>query len=215
MAFLLATTNKNFSASMVHGVLRLETHDGQLVAIVNSYASIDAYDAGMLNWQDAHALPVQTIAAVAGNPQEWLISPEGPFAGATALVETTPLERLQSLKWAQVKATRDRLETGGFAYLGKTIDSDSRSVQRIALAVQAAQAAMAAGEPFSLEWTCADNSVLALDGAGMVGMPVALALHANTLHEVARGLRELIYAEDATDASVALVVWPHTDGGGV
>jgi len=91
---------------------------------------------------------------------------------------------------AEVKAAitqeRDRREAAGFNYLGKTIDSDPRAAQRISLAVQAAQAALSAGQPFQVDWTCADNSILTLDAAGVISMPVALALHAMTLHEQAR-----------------------------
>lgn len=208
MAFLLEKTNPNFSVSRVHGVLRLETQNGHFVAVVNSYATPEAFDANMLNWQDSYQLPLQADPTVAANPQAYLISPEGPFAGATLLEEATPLERQQSIKWAEIKGERDRRETGGFSYLGKVIDSDSRSVQRIALAVQSAQAAIAGGVAFAISWTCADDSVLELDAQQMLGMTVALADHANALHVVARGLREVIYAEDATAASVAAVAWP-------
>lgn len=121
---------------------------------------------------------------------------------------TTQLQVAQAAKWEEIKAERDQLETAGFPYLGKWIDSDARSVQRITGAVQAAQAALAAGTPFEIGWTSADNSVLQLDAEQMMGMTVALAAHANDLHVIARGLRALIYAEDATEASVAAVAWP-------
>jgi len=121
---------------------------------------------------------------------------------------STPLQVAQDAKWAEIKAERDRLETAGFPYFGKWIDSDARSVQRITGAVQSAQAALAAGAAFEIGWTCSDNSVIELDGQEMLGMTVALAAHANDLHVTARGLRALIYAEDATEASVAAVAWP-------
>lgn len=129
-------------------------------------------------------------------------------ARAWVVPGVSELELAQAAKWSQVKAERDRLETSGFPYLGKWIDSDARSVQRITGAVQAAQAALAAGAAFEIGWTCADDSVLKLDAQQMLGMTVALASHANALHVVARDLREVIYAEDATAASVAAVAWP-------
>lgn len=104
---------------------------------------------------------------------------------------------------AEVKAAitqeRDSREAAGFEYLGKTIDSDPRAAQRISLAVQAAQAALAAGRPFSVDWTCADNSILTLDAAGVIGMPVALAMHAMTLHEQARTAKALADAAAMAD----------------
>ena len=99
------------------------------------------------------------------------------------------LAAAKAAKLAAINAERDRREREGFPYLGKVLDSNPRSVQRITAAALAAQAALAAGQPFSLDWTCADNSTLTLDAAGMIGMPVALARHAAVLHDHARALK--------------------------
>lgn len=131
-----------------------------------------------------------------------------PTTRAWVSLGKTELELAQDAKWLQIKRKRDELEAGGFPYLGKVVDSDKLSVQRIALAVQSAQAAISAGAAFEIEWTCADNSTIQLDGPAMAGMPVALAEHANSLHVIARELRASIYAEDATEESVAAISWP-------
>ena len=49
--------------------------------------------------------------------------------------------------------------------MGKTFDSDERSVLRI---TQAALTAMAAGPTFTIDWTAADNSIVTLDQAAMI-----------------------------------------------
>jgi hypothetical protein len=95
--------------------------------------------------------------------------------------------------WATCRARRDALEAGGFPYRDHPMDSDPRAVQRINTAVQAAQAAAAMGQPFGIGWTCMDGHVLALDAAGMMGMPVALAIYANGLHQVAREVKTRIF----------------------
>lgn len=95
--------------------------------------------------------------------------------------------------WSTCRARRDALEAGGFTYLDHPMDSDPRAVQRINTAVQAAQAAAAMGAPFAIGWTCMDGHVLDLDAAGMMGMPVALAIYANGLHQVARGFKARIF----------------------
>lgn len=95
---------------------------------------------------------------------------------------------------AAVTAKRDETETLGFPYLGKVIDSDPRSVQRINTAAQAAMLASMAAQPFAVEWTCADNSTIQVDAEKMVAMPAALAAHANALHEHARTLKAAIQA---------------------
>ncbi|CDS48901.1 hypothetical protein [Polaromonas sp. CG9_12] len=117
-------------------------------------------------------------------------------------IDPRTLADLKAAKWQDIKQARDVQEATSFPYLGKQIDSDPRSVQRITTAVQAADAA----PPFAIDWTCADNTTLALDGPAMQAMPVALAMYANALHQHARALRaQLDAALNADD--VAAVVW--------
>ncbi len=110
-----------------------------------------------------------------------------------------------------VTGMRDQREEAGFAYLGKTIDSDPRSVLRINTLAMTAQAALAGGQPFAIEWTCQDNSTLALDAMTAISMPVALAMQANTLHQYARGLKDLIDAAETPEELAGIDLqegWP-------
>ena len=132
------------------------------------------------------------------------------------IVEYTPpgptLSELQAAAWSRIKAERDRREQAGAPYLGKILDSDEKSVTRISIAVQAAQAAISAGTAaFSLDWTMQDNSVMTMTAAQVVGMSVALATHSNGLHLTARAVHEKILAatdEAGVEAAEAAVVWP-------
>ncbi len=99
---------------------------------------------------------------------------------------------------------RDRREELGFPYRGKLLDSTPRSVQRITAAALAAQAVLATGQPYSVDWVCADNSTLILDAAGVIGMPVALALHAAALHDHARVLKAAV-ADAGSEAELAAI----------
>lgn len=122
----------------------------------------------------------------AGNtpaPEEIIIPPRWPSLDAGKLEV-----------WARCKLRRDALESSGFTYLGKTIDSDHTSVQRISVAVQAAQMAAQASVPFAIQWTCADSSTLLLDAQAMLGMPVAMVTRANALHVKARTFKDRIKA---------------------
>ena len=92
----------------------------------------------------------------------------------------------------RVTTMRDDLETQGFMFNGKLIESDSRSVQRINTVVQAAQVAIAMNTPFQIEWACADNSSVTLYASDILGLPVQLALHANSLHQKAKLLKSNI-----------------------
>lgn len=111
---------------------------------------------------------------------------------------------------AVLNAERDRREEAGFNYLGKVFDSDNRSVQRITVAVQAAQAALAVGAPFSVVWTTQDNTTITLDATQMAGAPAALAQYANTLHNYATARKAEVDA--AAEAELmgfdALAGWP-------
>lgn len=117
------------------------------------------------------------------------------------------LDEIRAHRWGEIKTQRDQIESAGFPLSGKMLDSDTRSVQRINTAVQAAQAALATGLPFSIVWTCADGSALSLDAAGMLAAPVALAMYANQLHQIAKQLRTQIEAA-ANAEEVAAVTWP-------
>lgn len=104
------------------------------------------------------------------------------------------LSDLKARLVAAISAERDRREENGFPYRGKTLDSTQRSVQRITAAALAAQAALAAGQPFSIDWTTADNSTLTIDATGVIGMPVALAQYAAALHAHSRALKAAVEA---------------------
>lgn len=119
------------------------------------------------------------------------------------------LEALKETKWKEIKAERDNREQSGVPYMGKVLDSDTLSVQRIAIAVQAAQAAIAAGQDFTLGWTCQDNTVLTMTAIEVIGIPVALAQYSNGLHETARTIRTAI-DEASTVEGVEGIRWQDT-----
>ena len=146
------------------------------------------HDAGWIDEQGQHHdLPAQTSPHHAW---DWI---------QKRWVDPRTLGDLKATKWTAIKQARDAQEAGTFPFLDKFIDSNPRSVQRITTAVQYADAAQREGTPFAIEWTCADNSVLLLNGPAMQGMPVALAQYANTLHERARALRSQIEAATSTE----------------
>jgi hypothetical protein len=106
------------------------------------------------------------------------------------------LNTLRAELLAKVKAERGRREQPGFAYLGKVIESDPISVQRITVASQAAQIALANNQPFVVDWTCADNTALSLDAQGVIALPVALAQYGLALHSHAQALKSQINAAE-------------------
>jgi len=117
-------------------------------------------------------------------------------------VPVVDLDAKRAATWARCRQKRDLLEAGGFPYRGHPMDSDQRAVQRINTAVQAAQAAQGMGAPFAIGWTCMDGHVLDLDATGMMGMPVALAMYANGLHQTARAFKARIGAADLAELDI-------------
>ena len=112
----------------------------------------------------------------------------------------------KAIRWGDIVAIRDGMETKGFPYLDYWFDSDVRSAARINTTAQAAMAAAMMGEDFSTEWTSADSHVVTMTREQVIGMPVAFAMHADTLHKKARDLRLRIDAA-TTIAEVQQCYW--------
>lgn len=104
---------------------------------------------------------------------------------------------------AKINAARDAEELAGFTAYGKTFDSDKTSQQRIMIAANTAQVV---GSSFTIDWTCADNSVITLDYAQMLGLPVIMAQAGNALHQKARTLKAQIDAATTLE-EINAVVW--------
>jgi len=119
----------------------------------------------------------------------------------------TTLNDLKTAKRNSINEIRSDMETSGFMYLDKLFDSDQRSADRIQVAAIAAQSALMAGQPFSLDWTTADNSIVTLDAAGILGMIGAFASRGLALHETAKALKA--QADSATTKEeLDTIVWP-------
>lgn len=117
------------------------------------------------------------------------------------------LDEAKAAKRAKINANRNRIEQGGFEYMGKVFDSDSVSGQRINFAAFMAREALLAGESYALSWTCQDNSKLPLDAAGVIGMAKALAIHGKTQHDHADELKTRLDAAATVEAVDEIPEW--------
>lgn len=140
--------------------------------------------------------------AVWCNENRATIEDKGDYFEVVA-IPAPPLDEIKTLKWNEIKSARDKAEQAGCPYMGSVLDSDSLSVQRINTAVQAAQVV---GESFAVDWTMQDNTVIHMTYADVLGMPAALAVFSNDLHQKARGLREQIN-EAETVEEVEAITW--------
>lgn len=117
------------------------------------------------------------------------------------------LAESKAMKWEAIKATRQAVEYGGFTWNGSAFDSDPVSQSKIQGAAQLATLAQMASQPFVMDWTLADNTVLELDGTQMLAVGMALGLHVSGTHQTGRALREQI--ESATTVEqLDAITWP-------
>lgn len=141
--------------------------------------------------------------------------PEAPTAtsvlywrdGALAWEESATLGRAQEAAWDRVKAARDAAEVGVFTFEGDVYDINKANVSGAALAALMAQLA---GQPYSVEWTLADNTTRMLDGAAMQRLGIALVEHVDGLHATGRELRARIEAATTIEEAYA-VTWPNEE----
>jgi len=121
-------------------------------------------------------------------------------------LEITTARRLKRVY--EINAERDRREQATFPYMSKQVQCDPISVQRISVAATTAQMALAANVPYSVDWSCADNSILTLDALGVLGMMQALGSHGVAIHYYARTLKDQVAVSSDPESIDILTGWP-------
>lgn len=121
-------------------------------------------------------------------------------------VDPRTLDERKAQAWERIKAARELEEFGVFTWGGGTFDCDQISQQRIQGAAQLASLAMAAGQPFSIDWTMADNSTMTLGASDMIGVGMAMGAHINACHTKSRLLRNQINAA-ASAEEIEAITW--------
>lgn len=114
-----------------------------------------------------------------------------------------PLDELKQAKRDEINKARDEAEQGGFEYLGKVFDSDPVSCQRISCA---SQTFAMADDTATITWTCQDNTTIELNKPQVMGLVVALTMWANTCHQKASKLKELVSAATSAE-EVDAISW--------
>lgn len=137
---------------------------------------------GQPGWDDYRAW------RAAGNAPELMEVPLEPLADIAA--------RLRS----KINQRRNELEQSGFPYMDTVFDSNQVSAIRIANAAAGALTAMSLSIPYEVTWTAADNSQVPMTAQDVAGLPLAMAVHANSCHQAASvkksEVQALLDAED-------------------
>ena len=113
------------------------------------------------------------------------------------------LEDIKNEKKQEINRKRDIEETSGFTFMGNILDSDNVAVKRISIAFQAA---IAADDTFTINWTTKNGEVMVLTKADFMMLPATMAIVANSLHVKARNLKALVDSA-TTEEEVAAIVW--------
>lgn len=110
-------------------------------------------------------------------------------------------EEIVAAKLAELKTTRDTLETEPVEYNGNRYDYDEKARDRINAAIIALSIT---GQ--SIEWTTADNTNVAVTADDLRNIIANVALRSNILHVKYRELKEQVLA-CTTAEGVAEIVW--------
>lgn len=105
------------------------------------------------------------------------------YDGKKFAAPVVPLEDTKAELWARAKARRDKRIGAGVAVPGFGVfDSDDASRLNLVGASVMALAAQAAGQPFSINWKLADNSIVTLNAAQMIAAGVAVGSKVSAIH---------------------------------
>lgn len=173
------------------------------------FGAVEVTDGSVLNPR-TRRVNLQTMQIEAFQPPQPAADDLRTWAWNAEAEEWEPAATLLALRgarWSQIKAQRDAVEFGGYTWDGSTLDSDRESQARIMGAVQMAVLAAAAGQPFAIPWTLADNTVRTLSGADMIAVGLALGEHVATAHAIGRALRDQIDAALSAE-ELATINWP-------
>lgn len=164
-------------------------------------------------YKDAEAFSDEAAYGLA-HPKEPL--PEKPLAPSPyhqwnpeSLQWELPLEGLKALQQAaleRINLSRDAAERKGFEAYGYMFDADDKSIQRVSIAAQAASIAKQLGNSISMQWTCADNSVVLLNEDQLLSLPLIMAQSGDALHQKARQLKARIM-EAKTLEEINSITW--------
>lgn len=118
-----------------------------------------------------------------------------------------PLTELQALKWGSVKAAREEALVAPLTTPFGVFDADAASQKSITDAVLMLQTLASLGQPTTIDFTLADNTVVTLNGADMVMVGLALGQRTQQVHATARALRAAIETSTSIE-ELDLISWP-------
>lgn len=207
--FMLEWQAPNGAVAQYHRAISFQSNADAIYVVVDSYHSEEM---AIISWRDTYPLPAGAAVATLADAEASLVAPGAHFAGATLVpADLADLALAKTLAWAAVKTRRDRCASGGCDTAFGRVDSDERSRILIAGAVQMAQIALAAGEPYQVDWVMADNQSVTHDARAMIALALAVGQHIVACWTRAQALRAEIDAAETIESVAAIdiaVGWP-------
>lgn len=186
-----AAVTPNGAAVNVHRLQRVSLDAQRVLLTLNHY--VDA-DQELPTWQDEYEMPLEQfqMGAYPDCVWEWISAPSGLFPTGQIMDGASSLDDAKKAKLHQIASMRDGRIAGGYQFqpIG-TFDTDQRSTQNIMGGVQLALIAQTAGQPFSIAWRLADNTVATLDASAMIAVGAALAIYVSAVYQRSWELKEL------------------------
>ncbi len=209
--------NKEFIAdngalTTFHRIKKFTSHPPftMVTVEVKCYATEAAYLAGAGNtWSIDVEMPISNLnGPLFESAEEWLItSSDSPLVGGMIVQDQmVTLENARERTWNRLKLIREQKEAAPFLYNGTLYDADKIKITGAALG---AFMAVSSNQPYTIDFTAADNSVVTLDGPGMMGLGIALLQHIDSVHQIGRAKRDELYAPECdTFEKIAAITWP-------
>jgi hypothetical protein len=124
----------------------------------------------------------------------------------TRVWETEPysLEEAQAICWARAQAYRDQQKVSGCDTASGRVQTDADSQRVISGAVQAADLSQRYGQPFSMNFTMADNRVVPLAANEMIAVGLAVAARISACHDAGTAIRAAIMAAATSEEVFAI-----------
>ena len=121
-------------------------------------------------------------------------------------IDPRTLSDLRAAKWAEIKARRDTAEFAVFTYNAMEFDGDLDAQRRLMAYISVSKSALAAGQPFTAEFTLANNSLVTLSAEDFIGIELAKVQAVAAAFAHAAALRLQIEAA-TTAAELDALAW--------
>ncbi len=210
--FILDREMPNGALAKYHRADSFMGMQGGTQVLVDSFVKEDMV---LIAWRGTYTLPADVRIGNIADAEAALVAADRPFDGGTVIDPTAgDLELAKVRAWAAVKAARNAAASGGCETPLGRVDTTNASRVLITGAVQMAQLAQATGQPYSVDWTMADNGEVTHDGAAMIALGIAVGQHIADCWEHAQALRAAIDAAATVEALSEIDVLSGWPGGG-